>query len=126
MLDEIEDMLEAVARSDRDERDQALADLSDERAALAAALRRVTGEDVELPDPVRLADDAEAAATPVDEGAAELVQAPALQASWAPGEVVLWARSPEKPSAWVEAGKIRGHADAIHSIAFSRREGSKR
>ncbi|HEY6415261.1 MAG TPA: hypothetical protein VIX41_03450, partial [Acidimicrobiales bacterium] len=94
MLDEIEDMLEAVARSDRYERDQALADLSDERAAVAAALRRVTGEDVELPDPTGLGDGEEAAATGVDEGAAELVQAPALQASWASGEVVLWAGNP--------------------------------
>jgi SNF2-related domain/SNF2 Helicase protein/Helicase conserved C-terminal domain len=94
MLDEIEDMLEGVARSDRYERDQALADLSDERAAVAAALRRVTGEDLELPDPAGLADGDEAAATAAGEGAAELVQAPALQASWAPGEVVLWAGNP--------------------------------
>ena len=94
ILEEIEDTLEVLARSDRYERDQALADLSDERAAVAAALRRVTGEDVDLPDPATLGDGDEAAMAPSGEAEAELVQAPALQASWAPGEVVLWAGNP--------------------------------
>ena len=94
MLDEIEDALEAVSRSDRYERDQAVADLSDERAAVAAALRRVTGEDVDLPEPVSVGDGDDAAMAPSGEAEAELVQAPVLQASWAPGEVVLWAGNP--------------------------------
>jgi superfamily II DNA or RNA helicase len=98
LLDEIDEVLETVARSDRYERDQALADLSDERAAVAAALRRDTGEEVDLPDPVEQLekldrpDGEPAAGTPA--AGAEVVQAPALQASWANGEVVLWAGNP--------------------------------
>src|SRR5918994_7842225 len=90
LLEEIEEALEAVARSDRYERDQALADLAEERADVAAALRRVTGEEVDLPDPTdlsRLAGDGEGAvggkavAGAPGEAVAEVVQAPVLQAS---------------------------------------------
>ena len=100
LLDEIEEALESVARSDRYERDQALVDLSEERAAVAAALRRVTGEEVDLPDPTeQLGPDGEAAAAAEATGAAaEVVQAPVLQASWANGEVVLWAGNPAATS----------------------------
>jgi SNF2-related domain/SNF2 Helicase protein/Helicase conserved C-terminal domain len=101
LLEEIEDALEAVARSDRHERDQALADLSDERAAVAAALERLTGEEVDLLDPAALAGsdgadgeahpDGQAAGATGDAGAVVEVRAPVLQASWAPGEIVLWA-----------------------------------
>ena len=98
MLEEIEDTLEAVSRSGRYERDQALADLSDERAAVAAALRRVTGEDVDLPDPTTLGDGDDAAMAASGEPEAELVQAPALQASWMADQVVLWAGNPSATS----------------------------
>jgi hypothetical protein len=68
---------------------------------VAAALRRVTGEDVELADPdsVGDGDGVEAVEAPSGEAEAELVQAPALQASWAPGEVVLWAGNPSARAA---------------------------
>jgi superfamily II DNA or RNA helicase len=94
LLEEIEETLEVVARSERYEREQALADLSDERAAVAAALMRVTGEDVELDDPTAVRDDEDATGPASGDVVAEVVRAPALQASWAPGEVVLWAGNP--------------------------------
>jgi hypothetical protein len=84
LLEEIEDALDNVARSDRPEREQALVDLSEERAALTAAICRVTGEDVELVDEAEVAGGE----------AVEEVRPPVLQASWAGGEVVLWAGNP--------------------------------
>ncbi|HET6951395.1 MAG TPA: SNF2-related protein [Acidimicrobiales bacterium] len=60
---------------------------------VAAALRRVTGEEVELGDPTAV-DDEDATGVARGDDVTEVVPAPALQASWAAGEVVLWAGNP--------------------------------
>jgi superfamily II DNA or RNA helicase len=95
-LAETEEWLENVARSNRDERDQAVADLTDERDELLAALRYLThGDDgsaePDEPDTARRdADGCSPAALPTE---------PALQASWMAGQVVLWAGNPSVPPA---------------------------
>src|SRR5918996_817064 len=85
-LDEINfDALDVVARSDRDEREQALLDLSDERDSLADTLFRLTGDDV---GPLR--SDAVEVLDALDALEPAEPREPALQASWASGQVVLW------------------------------------
>jgi hypothetical protein len=86
LLVETEEAIDVVARSDRDEREQALADLAEERDILADGLVRLTGEDV---GPLRheVVDELDAIAA---EDSEEYRQ-PLLQASWASGQVVLWA-----------------------------------
>lgn len=133
LLTETEESLARVARSDRDERDQVLADLSEERDRLVDALRRVRGD--ESDGDVEAADDAVYAIDPANarvdthtddsvNGGAPSDQddrddrgnrngrrgrrgrrnrrephdvAPALQASWLDGHVVLWAGSASAP-----------------------------
>jgi hypothetical protein len=91
LLTETEEALAVVAASDREERDQALADLAGERESLAQALNRLTGEDVEpLAVPGLGAAGYEAAA----EELPDLPKVPALQASWTADQVVLWAGNP--------------------------------
>jgi hypothetical protein len=85
LLAETEEALDVVARSDREEREQALFDLSDERDSLADSLFRLTGEDV---GPLR--SDAGEALEELDALEPEEPREPALQASWASGEIVLW------------------------------------
>jgi hypothetical protein len=85
LLADTEEALDVVARSDREEREQALLDLSDERDSLADSLFRLTGEDV---GPLR--NDAVEALDELDALEPDEPREPALQASWASGEVVLW------------------------------------
>ena len=107
------------------ERDQVVADLSEERQRVIIALHRVGGDDyaIEFDEPDRVDSD-EITAVDGDAGVAsprrvaptrnagperveedeELLPAgpPALQASWAAGRVVLWAGGPGSPPAPLE------------------------
>ena len=106
LLVDTEEALDRVSESDREERDQAVADLAEERDRLVRALRRAHGQpeldededdfdddeyddDDEFADEFRAhdLDDEVAADGPLDERAATAE----LQASWLQGNVVLWA-----------------------------------
>ena len=110
LVDDLDDALERVAQSDRAEREQALADLSEERAALASTLRRISGEEIEARAPAG-EDEASPAA------AAEDVepQPPVLQASWVSGEVVLWAGSRSAPPLGLE--EVQGQIEQAGGAA---------
>jgi hypothetical protein len=96
LLTETEEALEVVARSQRDERDQALADLAAERESLAQALTRLTGEEIE---PIAGIPGFGATGEPaVDDNLPDLPDVPVLQASWMADQVVLWAGNPAAPS----------------------------
>jgi len=89
---ETEEWLDAVRRSSRAERDQAVADLTDERDRVVAAIRWLTGQDEEEPaTPETDDDDGEED----DDQAFVLPAVPQLQASWLADQVVLWAGNPE-------------------------------
>ena len=89
---ETEEWLDAVRRSSRAERDQAVADLTDERDRVVAAIRWLTGQDEEEPaTPETDDDDGEED----DDQALVLPAVPQLQASWLADQVVLWAGNPE-------------------------------
>ncbi|HJR26096.1 MAG TPA: hypothetical protein VJ804_11515, partial [Acidimicrobiales bacterium] len=81
LLDDVEDQLDAVRQLDGPERDQVVADFEQEVARLEAAYDLLTKAD----DPVA----AIAAADPAGEVR--------LQASWAAGEIVVWAAGPDAP-----------------------------
>ncbi|HEY8527047.1 MAG TPA: SNF2-related protein [Acidimicrobiales bacterium] len=82
LLEETEEAIEVVARSDREEREQALLDLCDERERLADSLFDLTGEDVgPLP---------QEAAAEIEVLEPEEPREPVLQATWESGNVVLW------------------------------------
>ncbi|HEY3139895.1 MAG TPA: DEAD/DEAH box helicase [Acidimicrobiales bacterium] len=103
LLAETEEWLDTVARSDRDERAQALADLSAERDQLVAALRRFSPD--EFPEPLdeedEEFDDEEFgfgyeeldARNDRDQDGDHRTTA-ALQASWATDRLVVWAGNP--------------------------------
>ena len=96
LLTETEEALAVVARSDRDERDQALADLAAERESLAQALTRLTGEDIEpLAGVPGLAPEE---ASVGDDDLPDLPDVAVLQASWMADQVVLWAGNPSATS----------------------------
>ena len=95
LLTETEEALTVVARSERDERDQALADLAAERESLAQALTRLTGEDIEPLAGVPGFAPEEASA---DDDLPDLPDVPVLQASWMADQVVLWAGNPSATS----------------------------
>src|SRR5829696_4718407 len=101
LLTETEEALAVVAGSSRDERDQALADLVDERESLANALARLTGEDIEpltgipgVADEVGPEADPELAEVVAAGLDPEAPRVPVLQASWVADQVVLWAGNP--------------------------------
>jgi hypothetical protein len=89
LLDETEDALDRVARSDRTERDQAVADLAEERDRLAAALAHITGEEPEYGDSIDEDDDHPEEGDETADGDLE-PSAPTLQSSWSKGLVVVW------------------------------------
>jgi hypothetical protein len=87
---ETEEWLEAVRRSSRAERDQAIADLTEERDRVVATIRWLTGQDEEEPAAVQTDGDAGD-----DDETFGLPAVPQLQASWLADQVVLWAGNPE-------------------------------
>ncbi|MGH9213507.1 MAG: DEAD/DEAH box helicase [Acidimicrobiales bacterium] len=111
LLDETEESLERVARSDRAERDQVLVDLRQERDRLADALRRLRGDDYvdddddwdeDEPEPEPAGRSAGStgrrSSQPTASGSPRLADVPvALQVSWQDGLVVVWAGSPSTP-----------------------------
>jgi hypothetical protein len=102
LLVETEESLARVARSDRDERDQAVADLSEERDRLARAMRRLVGDEGGRETPQEPAADAVAAGRLAG-------RPPELQASWAEAEglVVVWGGAASAPPA---------SADVLHGL----------
>ncbi|HEY8544980.1 MAG TPA: SNF2-related protein [Acidimicrobiales bacterium] len=90
LLVETEEALERVSQSDREERDQAVADLSEERDRLVRAWRRAHGLPEIDEDDLDVEDEEE-----LDERAT----VPELQASWTQGTVVLWAGNRAAPPA---------------------------
>ena len=115
------DTNEALLRARRltgPERDQVVADLSDERERVSTALQRVGGADyaIEFDDPDALdglhedgdgrhPDKSAQSASEPGRDAEELVATgpPTLQASWAAGRVVLWGGGPGSPPVTSEA-----------------------
>jgi hypothetical protein len=95
LLEELEDRLELVRRLDGPERQQVVADFESELAALEAAYDLLAKTD----DPVA----AIAAADPPGEVR--------LQASWANGQVVVWAAGPGAPAA--SADELSDRLEAI-------------
>jgi superfamily II DNA or RNA helicase len=95
LLDDVEDQLDAVRGLSGPERDQVIADFEDELAKLEAAYDLLT----RVADPVA----AIAAADPAGEVR--------LQASWADGQVVVWAAGPEAPPA--DNGQLADRLEAI-------------
>jgi SNF2-related domain/SNF2 Helicase protein/Helicase conserved C-terminal domain len=93
LLTETEEALAVVAASDREERDQALADLSAERESLADALTRLTGEQIEPLTGIPGLDHGSGNGAAPDE-VPDLPKVPVLQASWTADQVVLWAGNP--------------------------------
>ncbi len=105
LIIETDAALANVSRSGGDDRAQILADLSEERATLDAALRRLTGAGVDPPDHAARTRTAKGTDdVPVDEGEP---RPPVLQASWFRDEVVLWAGSRSSP------GVDRGELDRL-------------
>ena len=105
LLMDTEDAIDRITDSDLDERDQALADLSEERVSLVAALRRARGEadtsdiDAFEEEDDELDDDRGQPLVPaVPEPLDERLTEPALQASWVDGSVVLWAGNRAAPA----------------------------
>ncbi|HUR22663.1 MAG TPA: DEAD/DEAH box helicase [Acidimicrobiales bacterium] len=118
LLRETDGALAAVARIPGEERGQVLADISGERQSLAAAIRRLTGQDVDAPAVPsgpgqnghghghghREANRARATTArsrpleeqPVYEGPAG---PPVLQGSWSNGRIVVWAGNRSVPPA---------------------------
>jgi hypothetical protein len=97
LLAETEESLAAVRRSTRDERDQALADLTEERHRLIDALVRLgDGTAIALREREERAAQQERQVEAVDDGAP---QPPVLQATWGNGVVVVWAGSRSSPPA---------------------------
>jgi superfamily II DNA or RNA helicase len=95
LLDDVEDHLDAVRQLQGPERDQVVADFEEELAKLEAAYDLLT----RAPDPVA----AIAAADPAGEVR--------LQASWARGDVVVWAAGPDVPPA--DNGQLADRLEAI-------------
>jgi superfamily II DNA or RNA helicase len=91
LLTETEEWLETVRRSTRDERDQALTDLTEERDRLTAVVRYLTGQDEEDDDAPDGAPDDD---SDEDDDVFVLPDVPQLQASWLANQVVLWAGNP--------------------------------
>jgi hypothetical protein len=95
MLDDVEDQLDAVRMIPGPERDQVVADFEDELSKLEAAYDLLT----HVADPVA----AIAAADPAGEVR--------LQASWADGQVVVWAAGPQATPA--DNGQLADRLEAI-------------
>jgi hypothetical protein len=95
LLEDVEDRLDAVRRLDGPERSQVVADFEAELAALEAAFDLLTKTD----DPIA----AIAAADPAGEVR--------LQASWASGQIVVWAAGPDAPPA--DAEQLSDRLEAI-------------
>ena len=95
LLDDVEDQLDAVRLIPGPERDQVVADFEEELNKLEAAYDLLT----HVADPVA----AIAAADPAGEVR--------LQASWADGQVVVWAAGPDTPPA--DNGQLADRLEAI-------------
>jgi hypothetical protein len=109
LLADAEEALDGLARSERDERDQAVADLAEWRDDLADALYGLTGEDVgPLRDEVAPSEDEPV----VDDRPRE----PVLQASWVSGLVVLWAGN--RNSRLVERDELDAFIDKAGAAAI--------
>ena len=97
---ETNDALQRAFGLDGPEREQVMADLSEERDRMISALRRVADEDppFELREPERDPEPSgrsrEDDRAPADVPVAVPAGPPTLQASWAAGRVVLWAGGP--------------------------------
>ena len=96
LIFQTDDDVVTATRLGGEEREQVLADLEAERGRLAAALNRLTGDEIALPR--RLVPGATNGAVPKGQnGAVVPVQPsgpPRLQGSWADGRVVVWAGGP--------------------------------
>src|SRR5579875_149125 len=109
LIMQTDDAIRSAGARAGEEREQVLADLRSERAALAAALKERNGDEITGPDETTMAPAAGASA-PAFAGSGsgsgpasgsarssraapepELIEDPVLQASWADGRVVVWA-----------------------------------
>jgi hypothetical protein len=90
LLYDTDEAIKHAARSSGDEREQVLADLTQEQRQLAAALARLTGESVGVPatSAARRSPPAPEPPEPEEPGVA------LLQGSWADGRLVVWAGGP--------------------------------
>jgi superfamily II DNA or RNA helicase len=87
--------LTAVEALTGPERDQVVADFDSRRLALRSSLARLTGE----PDPVLDAQRAASGLAPIEMNDPSILGVRALQTSWSPGHVVIWAAGPEVAAA---------------------------
>ena len=125
LLVETEEALDRVSESDREERDQAVADLAEERDRLVRALRRAHGQpeidEIDEDDFDEFEDEFHAydlddvdEVDVVDEGPLdETATTPVLQASWLQGNVVLWSGNrAAEPLGRDELGRLIDEAGA--------------
>ncbi len=88
---ETERGLESVRSLVGPEREQVVADFETERTALRSSLARLRGE----PDPVLEAERQAQGLAPTEMHDPSIIGVRALQTSWSPGRVVMWAAGPE-------------------------------
>jgi superfamily II DNA or RNA helicase len=141
LIHETDDGLRGASALSGDLREQALADLHDERDRLAAVLHHLTGDEIDAPHPVAAPAAAQPAARPVAavsgpgtgapaavpnlaagpglDAAAIEAGPPLLQASWAEGRIVVWAGGPGADATAEDLEQLLEKADAT-SIAWER------
>jgi hypothetical protein len=111
-----DDGLRSAAGSSGEERAQVLADLRAERDQLAAALKRLSGDEITEPD-AAVREDETTGSTDAAVGATGGVQ---LQGSWADGRIVVWGGGPGAQAADSDGlDTLLGEADA-RGIAWER------